>query len=110
MHCALFRIKVNIIVYYYPICYVFAAEDGFRGGKAFIDSGDNYQIFSSTSNTYDIDIFKAVNNLYNTNLTFVRLLVCDVCESGRSREAIQPELKMFLFLHRWTWTLRVAAH
>ena len=32
-----------------------------------------------------------------TKLTFV-------CESGRSREAVRPELKTFLFLHRWTWT------
>ena len=38
-----------------------------------------------------------------TNLTFV-------CESGRSREAIRPELKRFPTLHRWTWTLHEAAH
>ena len=38
-----------------------------------------------------------------TNLTFV-------CESGRSREAIRPELKRFPTLHRWTWMLHEAAH
>ena len=37
----------------------------------------------------------------------LHLSVSDVCESGRSREAVRPELKTFLFLHRWTWTLHV---
>ena len=42
-----------------------------------------------------------------TNLTFV----CpSIRESGRSREAIRPELNIFLFLHCWAWTLHVAAH
>ena len=49
------------------------------------------------------------NNLYYhyTNLTFV-CDVCDVCESGRSREGHLT--RVLLFLHRWTWTLQVAAH
>ena len=47
---------------YYPICTVFSEEeDGFRGGKALIDAGDignNFRIFSSTTNikTYGIAI------------------------------------------------------
>ena len=47
---------------YNPICTVFSEEeDGFRGGKALIDSGDignNFQIFSSTTNikTYGIAV------------------------------------------------------
>ena len=28
--------------------------------------------------------------------------------SGRSREAIRPELKSLVYLHSWTWTLRDA--
>ena len=43
------------------------------------------------------------NNYHYTKLTFV-------CESRRSRKAIRPKLNTFLFLHRWTWTLHVAAH
>ena len=48
---------------YYPICMVFSEEgDGFRGGKALIDSGDignNFNIFSSQNTnikTYGITI------------------------------------------------------
>ena len=47
---------------YYPICSVFTEEeDGFRDGKALIDSGDignNLRVFSSSSNilTYGIAI------------------------------------------------------
>ena len=47
---------------YYPICRVFTEEeDGFRDGKALIDSGDignNLRVFSSSSNilTYGIAI------------------------------------------------------
>ena len=40
----------------------------------------------------------------------VCLSVTSVRESGRSREAIRPELKTFLSLDRWTWTIRVAVH
>ena len=36
--------------------------------------------------------------------------VTSVRESGRSREAIRPELKTFLSLHRWTWTIHEAVH
>ena len=42
----------------------------------------------------------------DTNLTFVG----DVCESRRSWEAIRPELKSYLSLHRWVLTLHDAAH
>ena len=38
------------------------------------------------------------HNHHYTNLTFI-------CESRWLREAIQPELKTFLSLHRWTWTI-----
>ena len=38
-----------------------------------------------------------------TNLTFVHD-VRDDRESGRSREAIRPELKRCLSLHQWTWS------
>ena len=48
-------------------------------------------------------VFLLANYYHYTNLTFVR-------ESGRSREAIRPELKRFPTLHRWTWTLREVAH
>ena len=37
----------------------------------------------------------------------ILILQSSVSTSGRSREAIRPELKIFLFLHRWTWTLHV---
>ena len=43
-------------------------------------------------------------------ILILHLSVSDVCESGRSREDVRPELKTFLFLHRRTWTLHVAAH
>ena len=36
------------------------------------------------------------------------ILHLSVCESGRSREAIRPELKRFP--SRWTWTLHEAAY
>ena len=51
-----------------------------------------------------------------TNLIIILILhlsvrdVRDVRESGRSREAIRPELKTFVSLHSWTWTLHEAAH
>ena len=35
-------------------------------------------------------------------IIIILILHLSVCESGRSREAIRPELKTFLFLHRWT--------
>ena len=38
-------------------------------------------------------------------ILILHLSVMSVCESGRSREVIRPELKTFLFLHRWTWTI-----
>ena len=42
-------------------------------------------------------------------ILILHLSVCPECESGRSREAIRPELKRFPTLHRWTWTLHEAA-
>ena len=40
----------------------------------------------------------------------VRRYRLTVCESGRSPEAIRPELNNFLSLHRWTLTLQGTAH
>ena len=40
----------------------------------------------------------------------ILILHLSVRESGRSREASRPELKSFLTLHRWTWTLQNTAH
>ena len=40
----------------------------------------------------------------------ILILHLSVCESGRSREAIRPEVKRFPSLDRWTWTLYEAAH
>ena len=54
--------------------------------------------------------------LYVTSIIIILILhlsvrdVRDVRESGRSREAIRPELKTFVSLHSWTWTLHEAAH
>ena len=42
---------------------------------------------------------------------YTNLTICpSVCESGRSREVIRPELKRFPSLHSWSWTLHEAAH
>ena len=46
------------------------------------------------------DVSSKCEILKGINLTCVCLSVCDVRESGRSREAILPELKTFLSLHR----------
>ena len=53
---------------------------------------------------YFINLIKI---LRYTNLSIIATFVR---ESGRSREAIRPELKRFPTLHRWTWTLHEAAH
>ena len=42
---------------------------------------------------------------YYIIMLILHLSVCDVRESGRSQEAIQPELKTFLSPHRWIWTI-----
>ena len=53
-----------------------------------------------------------ISDYHYTNLTFVRDVrdVRDVRESGRSREAIRPELKRFLSLHQWTWSRHEVVH
>ena len=43
-------------------------------------------------------------------ILILHLSVGDVHESGRSREAIRPELKRFLSLHQWTWSRHEVVH